>query len=994
MNDLELHKSIDGCLNYNAQVCSNIGELKNKINLENKRNFNIIHFNIRSLNKNFNELLIYLEDYGVNGIDIITLSETWNIDNIDRFQIPNFNIYYNDSHHNQNDGVIIYVNNKLSATVKCFDLTEVKLMEVETKIDNRTIKIIATYRPPSTNTSLFIEELQRYLTSNNMKNSLIIFVGDININIADSKDKNTLEYMNVMYSNSFASLINIPTRENTLTATVIDHIFVNTPNNLVENFEINPYVIHASLTDHYPIFLQLRFNGAYKEKTKLNFINKINRPALFSSIEKENWENVLVEEDPNLAYDLFINKFNTYINNNTIKIKLNSKNRPIKPWITKGLICSIRIRDTMKLQLNKHYEISKDNEYKRYRNKLTELIQHTKNEYYKQKVLEAGNNNKKIWDTINEATNSISNHSNEIQINNKVGQVLTNKASISNDFNKHFSDIGNEIAQTINTSDYEIPNVSSSKFSGSFFLNPVTDNEIINTIATLKNRSASGCDKISVQIIKFLHNYISKPIAHIINLIFKTSIVPDALKRSMVVPIHKSGTKLDKNNYRPISLLSNFAKIFEKCLNSRLIQFLDKNSVLSKNQYGFREGINTELAIAKLLESITSNLNMKHKCLAIFLDIKKAFDAVSHKILLKKLELQGIRGNVLNLFQNYLKGRYQTTLVNNIESEPLLVTRGIPQGSVLGPTLFLIYINELGDMKLPGQLFQYADDTALVIEGSSWEEAFKKATISISKIKNWLDTHELSLNSKKTTFLTFSPSLVGLPEENEIYIHNSYQCRNKTKCNLNCDKILKVDKIKYLGVEIDQHLKWNCHITNIVSKLRKMIYKFNILKHILNKETLLLVYRSLVESVIRYGIVAWGGLYDTHLHPLLICQKLILKIILKKEYMYPSKLLFQESKVLHVRNLYFLSLLQFVHKQQKEIQDYIVHPTRAYFNLHIRNIKPNIELIKRTFVFIGPKLYNSLPFNFKNITSLKRFTASCKNFLFENNIDEYFINKL
>lgn len=260
----------------------------------------------------------------------------------------------------------------------------------------------------------------------------------------------------------------------------------------------------------------------------------------------------------------------------------------------------------------------------------------------------------------------------------------------------------------------------------SLFLDYVTDFEISNVINSLPNKKSTGTDKINKIMIKILFNYHSDFITNLINLSFDQGIFFTGLKTSLVVPIFKQGNKNDLNNYRPISLLSVFSKVIEKLMQTRLVKFLDKHNILAENQYGFQKGKSTELALMKFTKIIYLNINNHKKTAAVFLDISKAFDTVNYDLLLNKLFIIGVRGKVYDWFESYLKGRSQIVKINEICSFENPIRGGVPQGSILGPVLFLIFINDFCKLNLNCDIITFADDTVLVFSANSYTELHKK----------------------------------------------------------------------------------------------------------------------------------------------------------------------------------------------------------------------------------------------------------------------------
>ena len=300
---------------------------------------------------------------------------------------------------------------------------------------------------------------------------------------------------------------------------------------------------------------------------------------------------------------------------------------------------------------------------------------------------------------------------------------------------------------------------------------------------------------------------IVKPFTYICNMSFVQGVFPDQMKVAKVIPLFKSGQKNVFTNYRPVSLLPQFSKILEKLFDKRLDAFIDKYELLSNSQYGFRSNRSTSLALIELLEEITTSLDNKKNVIGVFIDLKKAFDTVNHKILLQKLEHYGIRGMLLNWFESYLTDRKQYVFYNGVSSDLKTISCGVPQGSVLGPLLFLIYINDLPNISDKLQFFLFADDTNIYYESNDLKNLEKTVNEELKKLSLWLNLNRLALNISKTNFVIFRSS-------QKVPNHSVTLLMNKKA-------LLQKDHVKYLGVLLDQHLSWKYHIKSVALKVSR-----------------------------------------------------------------------------------------------------------------------------------------------------------------------------
>ena len=382
-------------------------------------------------------------------------------------------------------------------------------------------------------------------------------------------------------------------------------------------------------------------------------------------------------------------------------------------------------------------------------------------------------------------------------------------------------------------------------------------------------------------------------ITKLVETCFETGEIPVDLKKSVVRPIYKNGRKSDYQNHRPISVLPVLEKILEEVLVNRLNSFIKKFNVIDDRQYGFQKGKNVNQLLGKFSNHLNDSLSRNKHCLVLFLDFSKAFDTLPHEKLLQTLFNIGIRGHSLNLFKDYLSNRSFSVKVNNSFSNDQNSIYGVPQGSKLGPLLFLIYSNNLIKNIKNGKVFAYADDTAIVIDHEDFRTAVELMQNELHSVSKWCHDFGLIVNAKKTKIMYVRPVLFpSLPIN--LYFKN-FCPSAASAANV---PIEIVQTYKYLGITVDDHLKWHCHVSQVIQKLRRTSYALHHLRYCSNSNILNLVYSSLAESYIRYGIAAWGS--STHCTQLQKSQNRLLKILTKSG---------SKKSFLSIENIYKMTLI-------------------------------------------------------------------------------------
>lgn len=860
----------------------------------------IISQNIRSIYKNLADLqsnvtLLKFEP------DVIVLTECRLTQHKPIPCLQNYNSFATTIHLNQNDGVTTYVKNTHRTIFKEINLTHASCLQIN--IYNTIILCI--YRSPSNHCAeRFINSLNTYLESIKSFETIVI-VGDININTLPRTSEicqernNRLNYLNMLSMHGLLPGHNLPTRIDSC----LDHVMLKM--NKTKNSAVVA-VLQTSITDHLMVLLSLS-KTSYKNSIKSKIV--INYDNALKSLNKESLISLLTLNDPNILCQKVIAIVQKCLIDNTITQRIPRSKQIIKPWITQGILRCILNRNNMqkKLRNDPYNEILKIT-YKRYRNYCNNLIKKLKRKYDREQLSKASKNSKILWKTINNITNYKSTKTPNIQLLNAKASP---KESV-NFANSFFSNVGKSLAESISVQNLTNNSSPISSQSSSFVLLETDPTELYNIIMNLKSDSAPGWDNIPTKFLKLSVHVIVPALCHLANLCFDKGIFPDLLKQSIVTPVYKSGEREDINNYRPISVLPSISKIMEKLINNRLLKYLNKFSILSSSQYGFRQGVSTEDAVAAISNLIVEHVDNGKKCLAAFLDLKKAFDTVSVEILINKLEKVGVRGMSLQLLRDYLSNRKQRVKIGDFASDDESISYGVPQGSVLGPTLFLIYINDLCNAKIKNaKVFCYADDTAIVFSGISWNDVKIGAEEGLFQVSTWLRQNLLTLNVSKTNFMTFTKYNSSQP--NNVFSLKLHKC-NSVNSFCDCPNINKVDNTKYLGVIIDQRLSWHHHIELLMSRIRKTIWIFKILRHVASRELINQIYTSLAQSIQNYCIPIWGGATKTKLLELERAQRSLLKVMYFKPYQYPTDLLYRESGLLTVRKLYIQSAVLKVHK--------------------------------------------------------------------------------
>lgn len=727
----------------------------------------------------------------------------------------------------------------------------------------------------------------------------------------------------------------------------LDHIFYKS------SFETVSGKVLNSMTDHYPVMLFLQNIGLKSIKKDISIMNKYKFMQL---CRNENWNEIYLVHDLEEAVEQLLYKINNIKSRSTVK--KSRKEMPRKEWITAAMIKSINTKNNLYKKWKLDYNnMAKKEKYLQYERVLKSAIRKMKILHEQKHLMNA--DSKKLWNYVKVKLDvkSKEHKIGDIQVNNDKIQTDTEKA---NYFNEFFSNVVEQLQVNVvpPISYSDIPDIPMNAHS--LFLHPTNELEILQIINNIKNK-AGGYDNIHAFDLKLAAPFIAPVLSHIINECLLQGIVPRQFKIAEVCPVHKSGSKTIVNNYRPIALISNIAKIFEKVVWTRLYNFATEYKLINDKQYGFLKNRGTDDAIALLSSLLYEKMNRSMPVVITFLDYSKAFDTVDHQILLSKLYNMGIRGICLSLFKSYLTDRMQYVKVNGSKSQSVNINVGVPQGSILGPLLFILYINDLLNMNM--DVIAYADDSVLPISGKNWTILEYNVSNKLDIIYSWLYQNKLIININKTVFISFGNYCDSVPENFNL-IMNGYPLR-------------RAQDTKYLGVIYDYNIKWDKHVQNIVNKTKYLVYIFYKLKQVLSKRQLLQIYYGLFHSVATYGIIGWGGIYNTHFDSLCRLQNKLCKIIGLEED--------DPDRPLTLRKIFVLKAILYQYEELK--QEYVNKNIRT----RIRSIqlpKTNLTIGQRGYKYYAIRYFNALPNNLKNLhVSSKTLKYKIKSELSKMNID-------
>lgn len=741
-------------------------------------------------------------------------------------------------------------------------------------------------------------------------------------------------------------------------------------------------------SDHCGIFCTRKVSrGQHYNKhhtCKIRCMKNYNVDVFIDKIRSQDWFQVINCENVNKAWSNFKTILLDVIDS-VAPVKEIRLKQGTKSWFNGEILDLVHRRDKALIDFRKTKDVAFYNEYKMLRNTVQHKICQANRNFIKNEIEENKNCSKGLWKTLKQIGLPSKSKNSATNIGLKCDdsdEIIFDSDSVASKFNTFFCNIPSKLVQKLKNRNfdtqklshfYKVMNVKTNSFSFTI----VTEEEVLKILSSLNISKSTGCDNISAKFVKDGRSIIVSLLAYVINLSLRTGVVPSDFKMARVIPLFKKGNRNTESNYRPVSILPVLSKVFEKIVYIQFYSYLCDHNLIYKFQSGFRAGFSTDTALSYLCDKIKFNMDAGLYTGLVMLDLQKAFDTVDHNILLQKIKASGAKDNVVNWFNSYVSDRQQAVHVNGSNSTPMNVTCGVPQGSILGPLLFIIYVNDMAG-SVNCDLFLYADDSAIIVNGKDVYEIESKLSAELEKLSYWLDENKLSLHFGKTKSILFA-SRKRLSNVSEMNI----------KCN-NVD-ISSTSKVKYLGAVLDQDMSGVSMGTNAVKKINSVLKFLYRNADVLDTKCRKLICSSLIQCRFDYACNMWYcSVVKSIKVKLQSAQNTVVRFIINEEPRYHLCTdNFKNVIFLDVQSrVDYLCLNQMYNiangSAPKYMLDFIPRNVSKQHTRH-SNLSFNLPQVKtpgsQTFKFNGVKLWNSLPDYLKCAESKNVFKYKCKKFL-------------
>ena len=883
-------------------------------------------------------------------------------------RIPDYDIIRRDATLMNETGIAAYVHKSIVQFIRRrVDLEhssiECMWLELRSKAKSPSILVGFLYRNPASPAEWykwFTEMIDNvYKTKPDID---ILILGDFNIDLKKTQPR----WQTVISSLGLTQLIKVPTRVTQNSETLLDHIYSNNPSSVV-----SAAVLDLSISDHSPIRCSKiakvpKLNKNMHTSIKYRSFKHFDSQIYLYNLSSVNFHHIYNINDPNNALDAWYNLFLSVLNKHAPIKSKRVKHPKLPQWISTDILKAMAQRDQLKKSKNFI-------EYKSARNKIKNMIRDSKRSYFN-RMVQNNSDTATLWRALNTFIKGKGNLSSNIPLE------LTPDV-----FNRHFltaapSLLGNDISEP---SEYMMPKklqqfvLDKTPYAEPLVIPPVSVNEVGHYVSKLANKKSSGLDEISAYVLKLSLPYIVDTLTYIFNLCITQNVFPQKFKNAKVIPIHKSGTTKDVNNYRPISLLPVLSKILERHIHTHITDYLEHHSLFHQFQSGFRRNHSCASALSVLSNQWLTAVNNSKLSGCVFLDFSKAFDLVNHTILLKKLELYFNSSKSVTFIQSFLSNRKQTVFTNGCYSTEGPVTFGVPQGSVLGPLLFCIFINDL-PLQITNSAVEchmLADDTTLQSANSSKKQIEIDLNKALCDISVWCKQNNMILNPSKSKCML-------------ITTRQKHQLSKLTlDLSINDTSIDQVSEHKLLGIIIDDKLQWQPHIDHLCKILSKNLYLLSKLQSVITLDARKLFYNAHIKPHLDYASIIWDGISENLFKRLNSMHRRTAKLIQPEKTMTTDEKL-SSAGMLSLKDLLKCNKLIFIykilnHKAPSYLQNMFTH-SHSYYTSYKQNLilpKPRIDIYKTSLSYSGAALWNSLPICVRTQNNLKSFKINLHKFI-------------
>ena len=954
-------------------------EIFNFHQLGKAKGFKIVHINIRSLPKKADQLRLILQN---SNIDIFTLSETWLHDKIDTqlIHIPGYDITRLDRKptpfKKRGGGLLIYSKKSLNVNVHQLQTTSTKDLEIQwIRIERshaKDILLANMYRPPTGNLSQAIKLIGKDIAALKKIKEEMVILGDFNVDYKNMKSPNYKKVKFFEKANSLDQVINTTTRNTQTSCSLLDIAFTNMKHIQAAG------ALDSFLSDHQPIFI-LKKKSRNEGKTDQFFQGRsykyYDKQKFTQNLTNTDWSCFYDAQNPTLAWEFMYNNIKNEADKMCPIREFKIKNT--KPcWVTNELVEQMKDRDYF---YNKAKRTGNEDDWniaKIHRNQVNTNVRGARADFIKDQLRNNQGNSSKFWRSIKQIMPNKSGTNNY----SKIHLLDENKAEIeegiiADHLNEFFVNIGSKGKPMNRTSDSPLnisPGPETEGRDDPLSIHPVSKRETEALVDKINISKSSGITWLSSKILKDGFQALSDKLTFLFNYSIRVTLFPEQWKEALVIPIPKSGDLKKADNYRPISLLPLPGKILEKLLHTQLSFYLEENNLLSHNQFGFRKQRSTTHALSQLLNQVYTNINRSVVTAAVYIDFSKAFNCVQHSTLLNKLTHLNLDQNFVRWIASYLNNRSQRTLANNTYSTSRQINQGVPQGSVLGPLLYIIYANDIADrIKNSGFTF-YADDTVLYTQKKNLIQATADLQKDLDSLANWCADNEIYINISKTKTMFFGSRARLNSSELPIFkIGNSTLQRNKT--------------YTYLGIKLDEQLALETHANSLIQRVSNRVYQLTKIRSYVTKKAALLIYKNMILPVLEYGDIFLHSASQKIRKKLQTLQNRALRCALGKDKYYSSDDLHTEARLLKLIDRRHMHMLLHMY-QLAQMPDFKLWKSHQPTGTRTRSSKkklitvrrPKNEKFKRSITYQGPKLWNSLPDYLQKADTYHNFKVQLK----------------